>query len=214
MREMVRDLGEVTKWTDNGKELQMTHVMLVNVLLRDEDVYTDVEIDHFGQLNVGGYDGVDTGWAKEACDLSDEDIDRVYAAMLVMGAEGKDEERWETVKVAHDFLEEVTAIVEKELDSFACVRMYQERMRGVVWSEGVMVDTSYDEAQGMFLNTRSISIHRRCEDGPLMFIRYESNEDGGTSTMPFHGSAKEAADYLLEEFRECFDDEDDWEDAA
>ena len=84
IREMVRDLGEVTKWEDNFKTYEMRTVMLLSLDLMGNDVYTFVEIDHYGQLNVGGYDG-NEGWAMDAKELDDDTINRVYEAMLDYG---------------------------------------------------------------------------------------------------------------------------------
>lgn len=121
----------------------------------------------------------------------------------------KDGERYMTQAEAKEFLNEVLTIVENELKGCCSVRTYQERMRGQVWGEGVTVDTCYEEGQGSFIDTRTICYHLCCLGGKAI-LRHECVEDYGmgTMTMPFYGSAKEAADYLLEEFRECFDDED------
>lgn len=208
MREIVRDLGEVTKWTDNGEDYEMVELMVLGVLLHEDDVYTSVEIDHFGQLNIGGYDG-NEGWANDADKTSEEDIDRLYEEMLDMAKAGKDNERYETIERAKKFIEEVGTIVENELDGFCTIRYWQERMRGQVWSEGVTVDIDYEEGQGTFIDTRTISYGVRSQDEKVAFLRYESTDGYSMTTMPFHGSVQEAADYLMKPFRKCFNEDED-----
>lgn len=78
IREMVRDLGEVTRWDENGKRCEIRTVMLLGLILKDSDVYTEVDIDAYGQLNIGGYDGICEGWAMEAKEADERTIDRVY----------------------------------------------------------------------------------------------------------------------------------------
>lgn len=209
MREIVRDLGEETKWTDeNGHEQKMYELMVLGVLLDENDVYTSVSIDHYGQLNIGGYDGIDTGWDDDASKRTDEEIDRLYEEMLDMAKAGKDNERYETIERAKKFLEEVGAIVENELDGFCTIRYWQERMRGQVWSEGVTVDIDYEEGQGTFLDTRTISYGVRSQEEKVAFLRYESTDGQSMTNMPFHGSVQEAADYLMEPFRKCFNEDE------
>ena len=82
MREIVRDLGETITWEDNGVKQTFSELMLLNILLRENDVYTSVFIDHYGQLCLSGYDGVSKGWANLADHFGKETIYRVYAAML------------------------------------------------------------------------------------------------------------------------------------
>lgn len=118
----------------------------------------------------------------------------------------KIDENYMTIAEAKAFVKEVCAIVEREYDGGWAVRTYQHRVRGKVWQEGVSVDLDYDEGQGTFINTRTISYGVRCHEDDIAFIRKQSMDGNYIGeNVPFFGTAQQAADYLLEEFRTMFE---------
>ncbi len=74
LRDKVRELGDVQKGAQE--------VLLPNLQLTDIDVFTTVSIDVDGSMKVGAPTCIDTEWSKDISELSDEEIDRVYDAML------------------------------------------------------------------------------------------------------------------------------------
>ena len=81
MREIVRDLGR--KWFNNGKVAYGLYVPIVIVC--EDDTCTDVQIDYDGKLSIMGWDGTE-GVGDYAEKFSDNDIDKLYDAMLKMAA--------------------------------------------------------------------------------------------------------------------------------
>jgi hypothetical protein len=216
MREIVRDMGEKTEC----ETFTMWEVILLNITLYEADDYTDVCIqrdgDDLAALTIGGYDGESQGWCENVNESDDQTIDRVYAAMLewAQDRDGIDSEHYMTVAAARRYMDEVLQIVENELNGFSSLRTYQERHGGYVWGEGVTIDCDMEEGNGTFFKTRSICYNVRSQEGKLAYIRRMSTNDRGYGdNLPFMGTAKEAADYLLEPYRAYFheDEEDDEE---
>lgn len=77
MREIVRDLGMKCP---NG-----TMTLNVPVALCEGDTHTEVEIDHDGRLCITGWSGPE-GIGDYAEKYKDEEIDKLYTAMLGMAA--------------------------------------------------------------------------------------------------------------------------------
>jgi len=212
MREIVRDMGEKVE----SENMTMWSVMLLNITLYEDDVYTDVSIQPDGDddkaLTIGGYDGESHGWCENVNESDDQTIDRVYTAMLewAQDREGIDSEHYMTRSAAQHYLEEVQEIVEKEMDGFCSIRTYQERHGGMIWGEGVTVDCDMEEGNGTFIETRTICYHVRCQSGKLAYIRRNShNAAGYGDDLPFMGDAKAAADYLLEPYRAYYHEDED-----
>lgn len=216
MREIVRDMGTQT----DCEGYTMYSVILLNITLLEDDVYTDVSIARDGDddqaLTIGGYDGESQGWGENVNESDDQTIDRVYAAMLEWAKDRDDidREHYMTRDAARRYMDEVLTIVEKELHGYYSLRTYQERHGGYVWGEGLTVDCDMEEGNGTYIETRSIAYHVQCQDGKLAYIRkMATNERGYGDNLPFMGDAKAAADYLLEPYRAYFCDDDE-EDAA
>ena len=203
MREIVRDMGEKTV----GENMTMWSVILLSITLYEDDVYTDVCIQPDGDnpeaLTIGGYDGKSQGWCEDVNNADDQTIDRVYTAMLEWEKERDDisSEHYMRVDVAQRYLLEVV----KQVSPFCAVRTYQEYEGGRLWSEGVTIDCDMEEGNGTYIETRTICYNVRSEEGKLAYIRRRStNAAGYGDDVPFMGDAKEAADYLLEPYRNYF----------
>ena len=119
-------------------------------------------------------------------------------------------ERKMTIAQAKAFMAEVQAIVEREDHGHCDYQTYQHRHQGAVWGEGISVDVSYDEDHGCYHETVGIHYYVQQHDGEGVACLRQDSREGGVlaNDKPFYGSAKEAADYLLKDYRECFDDED------
>jgi len=214
MREIVRDMGEKVE----SENMTMWSIMLLNITLYEDDVYTDVCIQPDGDddkaLTIGGYDGESQGWCENVNESDDQTIDRVYAAMLEWAGSREDSEHYMTRDAARRYMDEVLEIVEKEMDGFGSIRTYQERHGGHVWGEGLTVDCNMEEGNGTYIETRSICYHVRSQEGKVAYIRRTStNERGYGDDLPFMGDAKAAADYLLEPYRAYFHtDDEEWDD--
>ena len=74
LRDKVRELGDVQKGAQE--------VLLPNLQLTDIDVFATVSIEADGSMKVGAPTCIDTEWSKDISELTDEEIDRVYDAML------------------------------------------------------------------------------------------------------------------------------------
>lgn len=211
MREIVRDMGEKIE----SENMTMWNVVLLNVTLYEDDVYTDVCIQPDGDdpraLTIGGYDGEWKGWCENVNESDDQTIDRVYAAMLewAKDREGIDGEHYMSKAAARRYLDEVIERVEKELDGFCSIRTYQERHGGQVWGEGVTVDCDMEEGNGTFIETRSICYHVRCQSGNLAYIRKMNTIGRSYGDLHFMGDAKAAADYLLEPYRAYYHEDEE-----
>ena len=81
MREIVRDLGRKCHY--QGKVNYTLTVPIVIVC--EDDTCTEVEIDYAGRLCISGWDGTE-GLGDYAEKFKDEEIDRLYTAMLKMAA--------------------------------------------------------------------------------------------------------------------------------
>lgn len=117
-------------------------------------------------------------------------------------------ENWMAIAQARAFLIDVCAIVEREDHGFCDYQVYQNRHNGAIWGEGIRVDTG-ESAHGCYFNYVGICyyVNHHDENGGRACIRRIKMEDGCISTdLPFHGSAQEAADYLLENYRKYYED--------
>lgn len=113
------------------------------------------------------------------------------------------EENYMTIEQAKSYLYDVHAIVEKEIVSYcASVRTYQERYAGRIVGEGIVMDVNFDNASGSYLDTRTIyyKVHRDRK----VIVRYSSSIEQRFTDLPMHGTPQEAADYLLQDYREIF----------
>ena len=122
-------------------------------------------------------------------------------------------ERKMTIGEAQAFLIDVMTIVEKEMPPYMETQVWQRRQGGVKWSEGFLVDYSswsdYDLAP--LSDTYGIHYYVQCHDDDIALLRYDRKENGHiTADMPFHGSVREAADYMMQEWKkykqECSED--------
>lgn len=87
MREIVRDLGKVQKYFNGrtGEISRVVKMLIVPIALYEGDTCTEVELDEHGQLEITGWDGQD-GLGDYADKFKDEEIDKLYTAMLKMAA--------------------------------------------------------------------------------------------------------------------------------
>lgn len=82
MREIVRDLGRKSTWTNaNGVKCENYTLTLESLILFEGDICTEVCIDSDGRLSIEGWDGTEGG-GNYAEEYSDDVIERVYNAML------------------------------------------------------------------------------------------------------------------------------------
>ncbi len=81
MRKIVREKGRRSYW--RGRTMYSLTVPIVIVC--EDDTCTEVEIDYDGNLCIMGWDGTE-GLGDYAIKFTDEEIDKVYNAMLKMAA--------------------------------------------------------------------------------------------------------------------------------
>lgn len=86
MREVVRDLGKTIKWAYQGQWHERKVVRLITDVVCDDYVYTEVEITDNGTLEITDYDGEGSGLGDYAEKFTEEELRKVYNAMLKLAA--------------------------------------------------------------------------------------------------------------------------------
>ena len=111
-----------------------------------------------------------------------------------------------TIEQASYFVAKVMCLVSEEDNGHVDVQVAQHLHLGAIWGESVSVDTGHDNNEGTFEDTVSISYYvQHHEDGGAACLRMGKRERGNICRdMPFFGTPKEAADYLLEDYRNYY----------
>ena len=117
-------------------------------------------------------------------------------------------ERVMTIAQAQEFVGKVLAIIEDVMPSMCDIETRKIRRGGRVQEERVVIDYSDDYERMPGYQTYAISYYVMSHEDNVAAIRKEQVREGAyLTTEPFEGTPEDAADYLLAELCEGYNEE-------
>lgn len=117
-------------------------------------------------------------------------------------------ERVMTIAQAQEFVGKVLAIIEDIMPSMCDIETRKIRRGGRVQEERVVIDYSDDYERLPGYQTYAISYYVMSHEDDVAAIRKEQVREGAyLTTEPFEGAPEDAADYLLAELREGYNED-------